>query len=177
MKVYTIGHSTLDFDKFCDLLSLFGVQKLVDVRSYPGSRYVPTFNKETLGVALKNRNIDYVHFSKLGGRRKSNNKQDYTLVEGWQNESFRNYASYTLTQEYKDGIDELLEIGKNCVICLMCAESVPWKCHRSIISNTLVDRGVEVLHIMSDGNAIPHELNKYGATVAKKDGDIIYPKF
>lgn len=174
--IYTIGHSANDFDEFCNTLKSFGVQKVIDVRSYPGSRHVPAFNKENLEVELPIRRIEYAHFRKLGGRRKSYCKDDYLLVDGWKNQSFKNYASYTLTKEYEEGISELLAAAEIQTICIMCAESVPWKCHRLLISNTLADRGIEVVHIMGKGVGIPHELNRFGAAPISKNGRIIYPK-
>jgi uncharacterized protein (DUF488 family) len=175
-RIYTIGHSTADFDTFIENLHSFNVQILIDVRSLPGSRHVPHFNKENLEIELPKRNIEYLHFPKLGGRRKSYVKDDYSLVDGWENKSFRNYASYTQTLEYAGGISELIEIAKVKLACLMCAESVPWKCHRSIISNTLTNLGIKVFHIMDKEKAELHHLNKYGAHTLEKNGKLIYPK-
>lgn len=175
IQLYTVGHSTTDFKKFCDILKSFRIEKLIDVRSYPGSRYVPDFNKENLEVELPKRQIDYTHFRNLGGRRKSCCKDDYSLVEGWKNQAFQNYASYTLTEEYEEGIKRLIDAAKLQTVCIMCAESVPWKCHRLIISNTLASKGIEVFHIVGE-NCIPHELNRFGAKAVLKDGKVLYPK-
>lgn len=175
MRIYTVGHSSLDISKFCKILKSFGIEKIIDVRSYPGSRYVPQFNKETLGDEFKKEGIEYEHFSKLGGRRKSCSI-DNTLIEGWKNESFRNYASYTLSDEYEEGINELIEEGKKKTVAIMCAESVPWKCHRLLISNNLTNKGVEVIHIMGEGQSEMHQMNKYGAKTEKREGKIIYPE-
>lgn len=175
MRIYTIGHSTTDFEKFCNILKHFEIQKLIDVRSYPGSRYVPKFNKENLEIELPLRQIDYMHFSQLGGRRKSS-AQFECFVGGWKNASFKNYAAYTLTDKYEEGIAELLKIAQNKTVCIMCAESVPWKCHRLLISNTLTIKGVEVFHIMDENQLLLHELNKYGAKSLNSNGKVIYPK-
>ncbi len=176
MQIFTIGHSVTKFDDFYNILKAFKIDRLFDVRSHPGSRYVPQYNKEDLAIELKKHGIDYVHFRKLGGRRKSNNQVDYTLVDGWRNQSFRNYASYTLTEEYNEGIKELISEASKDTICIMCAESVPWRCHRLLISNTLSNLGIEVIHILDKEHVIIHQLNKYGANAVSKDGKIIYPK-
>lgn len=176
MKIFTIGHSTTDFEQFCDTLNYYGIEKLIDVRSHPGSRYVPHFNKEFLSIELKKLQFDYLHLTKLGGRRKSKYESDYTLVNGWRNQSFRNYASYTLTDEYSEGIQQLINEASTKVVCIMCAESVPWRCHRLIISNTLVNMGIEVIHIINKNQTTVHQLNKYGASVQYQNGKIIYPK-
>lgn len=176
MLIYTIGHSTLDIADFCNCLLDYKIQNLVDVRSYPGSRYVPNFNKENLIITLPNYNITYTHLPKLGGRRKSYSNDDHNNVNGWKNQSFKNYASYTLTKEYETGINELIEYAKKQIICIMCAESVPWKCHRSIISNTLVDKGIKVYHIINENQLIAHKINMYGAKAKKINGKLFYPK-
>lgn len=176
MHIYTIGHSTLSIEDFLNCLLRYKIQTLVDVRSYPGSRYVPDFNKEHLQITLENANIKYVHLSKLGGRRKSYSTDDYNNVNGWKNQSFKNYASYTLTKEYDSGINELINYAKTQIVCIMCAESVPWRCHRLIISNTLVDRGIMVYHIINSNQLITHKIGMYGAEVKKIDGKIFYPK-
>ncbi len=176
MRIYTIGHSNITLEKFVQCLQSFDIQKLIDVRSHPGSRYVPCYNKENLMQTLPAMQIEYSHFPQLGGRRKSCNLEDYDLVEGWKNTSFKNYASYTLTREYEEGIHALIKEAKHHNICIMCAESVPWKCHRLLISNTLTLRGLEVFHIMDKGECILHSLNKYGAKAEDKKGKLIYPK-
>lgn len=175
MKIFTIGHSHLDFSLFVSVLKSFHIEKLIDVRSMPGSRHVPQFNQETLSFELEKEKIEYVHFPKLGGRRKGSCKDDDERVNGWKNHSFQNYASYTMTPEYEEGIEELLAEAKKKSVCIMCAESVPWRCHRLLISNTLVSKGVEVFHIMSKRQYLLHELNRYGAHAEIHDGKVIYP--
>lgn len=174
MQIYTIGHSTLEFGEFAAALQSFGVQKLIDVRSIPGSRYVPQFNREQLADLLAGEGIAYAHFPKLGGRRKGR-PGDFEAVSGWKNSSFRNYAAYTLTEDYEEGIAELLAEAQAQRVCIMCAESVPWRCHRLLVSNTLYQRGVKVTHIMGPGKAMAHEWNRYGARAVLRGSAVIYP--
>ena len=177
MKAYTIGHSTHTEEEFIALLKLFKIDLLVDVRSLPGSNYVPQFNKENMELCLPESGIEYLHMPILGGRRNKNKLIDQALVSGWRNTSFKNYAGYTLTPEYQKGIDVLKDLIKTHTVCLMCSESVPWRCHRIIISNTLVTQSVEVEHIISEKNTIKHEFGNYGATPElRKDGSILYPE-
>lgn len=175
MRIFTIGHSSLDLDTFLGLLASFGVRALVDVRSMPGSRYVPQFNREALSLELPQKQIAYLHFPQLGGRRKSSREEDRRPVEGWKNSSFRNYASYTMTGEYEEGIDALIAEARDKPVCIMCAESVPWRCHRLLIANTLVSRGVDVVHIMGEGKSVSHALGLYGAPPEVDGKKVIYP--
>lgn len=176
MRIYTIGHSTHNQDEFVSLLKEYNIEILVDVRSYPGSRYCPQFNKENMRIWLNNNNIQYVHMPELGGRRRKLYNIDESLIDGWTHISFRNYAAYTLTDEYEKGIGKLIEIANNHNISYMCSESIPWKCHRSIISNTLTMMGIEVYHIMCKDKFVKHELGKYGAIPRLNGNKIIYPK-
>lgn len=177
MTVYTLGHSTHTEEEFISLLKQYGVDLLIDVRSLPGSNYVPQFNKENMEVWLPEGNIDYLHMPILGGRRNKNHEIDPSYVSGWRNASFRNYAGYTFTEEYKQGIEELKELMSEHTICLMCSEAVPWRCHRLIISNTLVAQDIPVEHIISDTNTIEYQFGQYGALpVLRSDGLIVYPK-
>ncbi len=175
MKIFTIGHSTRSIVEFIDLLKENSIKMLVDVRSHPGSRYVPCFNKENLEIILKYNNIEYCHLTILGGRKKSYDNSHYSLVNGWKNASFLNYASYTLTPEYEKGIQQLLAIASHKNTAIMCAESVPWRCHRLLISNTLFAKNIEVHHIMNSHTTIKHELNKYGAFAVIKNNKVLYP--
>lgn len=176
MRIYTIGHSTHSEEEFLTLLNTFKIKKVIDVRSFPGSRYVPIFNKEVMEVWLKDHQIDYLHLSELGGLRKLDKNVNPILVDGWRNASFRNYAAYSLSKDYHDGIEELLRLSHKEQVVIMCSEAVPWRCHRLIISNTLVDQGIEVEHIMSNDKLIKHKLGMYGAKAIKKDNEITYPK-
>ena len=176
MDIYTIGHSTHSEEEFIYILKAYRIETLIDIRSYPGSKYVPQFNKENMELWIPENEIKYIHMSKLGGRRGKIKEVDEELISGWRQEAFKKYAAYTLTEEYKEGIKELIAIAENERVCYMCAESLPWRCHRLLVSNTLVSMGFNVYHIMSETKTIKHELNKYGAKAIEKDGRIIYPK-
>ncbi len=176
MDFYTIGHSTHSQEDFVSILKSYEIQSLVDIRSYPGSKYVPWFNKENIENWLPENGIKYIHLPKLGGRRGKIKEVDEELISGWRQAAFKKYAAYTLTEDYKEGISELIEIGKSGKTSYMCAESLPWRCHRLLVSNTLVFMGFSVFHIMSEDKTIKHELNLYGARPTIVDGRIIYPK-
>ena len=176
MDIYTLGHSTHSEEDFISILKAYGIEVLVDVRSYPGSKYVPQFNKENMEIWISENDIEYIYMKELGGRRKGDKDLDKSLIDGWENVAFRNYAGYTLTPEYKDGINKLIDLAENKRVCYMCAESVPWRCHRLLISNTLVLRGIKVYHIMTQTKIITHELGMYGATPVIVGEDLIYPK-
>lgn len=173
---YTIGHSTHSAEEFISLLKTYNIASLVDVRSYPGSRHEPQFNQDDMEKWLPEAGIEYHHMSNLGGRRKKNRDIDYSLVDGWRNSSFKNYAAYTLTKEYKEGIEKLIERNQKQQVCYMCSESVPWRCHRLLISNTLTQKGLEVEHIMSEKKTIHHEVGLFGAKPVLENGVLIYPK-
>lgn len=176
MDIYSIGHSTHSKQEFLSILHYFCIKVLVDVRSYPGSRHVPHFSKQSMPFWLNEQGISYVHIPKLGGRRRKGQLQDSSLIAGWDNEAFKNYSAYTLSDEYEQGLLELLYIAKDKQACIMCAESVPWRCHRMLISNSLVVRGAHVLHIMDKYKVEEHQLDKYGAKTSIQGERIIYPK-
>lgn len=176
MDIYTVGHSTHSQEEFVSILKAYDIEVLVDVRSYPGSKYVPQFNKENMEKWIPENSIEYIHMKELGGRRKGRKDLDELLINGWQNTAFRNYAGYTLTPEYEEGINRLISIGEKKRVCYMCSESVPWRCHRLLISNTLVLRGINVYHIMTESKTITHELGMYGAIPVIKGSRLIYPK-
>ncbi len=176
IEVYTIGHSTHTEKEFVLLLKKNKIEILVDVRSFPGSKYVPQFNKENMKMWLAKENIKYIHIEELGGRRNKNKEIDELLVNGWKNPAFRNYAAYSLTQGYEEGIDRLIKLSRENQVCYMCSEALPWRCHRLIISNTLVSRGISVNHIITDSSIITHEIGMYGAVAIKKGSQLIYPE-
>lgn len=168
--IYTVGHSTHSQEEFIDMLLSHGIEVLVDIRSFPGSRKYPHFNQENMCWWLLHNNIKYVHIPKLGGRRRKLNIESPN--DGWRNESFKNYADYTLTNEFEEGLEELLLISNNYKVCYMCSECVPWRCHRSIVSDILVSRGVNVKHIMNNKTANEHKMISFGVV----EGDhVIYP--
>ena len=125
MDIYTIGHSTHSIEEFISLLKTYEIELLVDVRSYPGSNYMPQFNKENMEKWVPENGIEYMHMPSLGGRRKKNHDIDESLVDGWRNTSFQNYAAYSLTKEYEEALGELISLEKEKRVCYMCSESVP----------------------------------------------------
>jgi uncharacterized protein (DUF488 family) len=167
--IFTIGHSTHPIDEFIALLKTYGIEQLVDVRTVPKSRHVPQFNSEALASALSEHGIGYVHLKELGGLRHA--KKD-SINTGWRNASFRGYADYMASNKFEQGIDRLIEIAKAKRTVIMCAEAVPWRCHRSLVGDALLVRGSAVEDIMSATSVRPHKLTEF----AKVDGQqITYP--
>lgn len=156
--VFSIGHSTRQLEEFISLLEAFEVTCVVDVRTIPRSRYNPQFNSESLPGSLKKAGMGYVHLSGLGGLRRPSKTSPNT---GWRNASFRGFADYMQTQEFESALGELLELAKHARPALMCAEAVPWRCHRSLIADALLARGLQVRHIMSPTSAKPHALTPF----------------
>jgi uncharacterized protein (DUF488 family) len=167
--IYTIGHSTRSIEQFLELLGAHGIEELVDVRTVPKSRHNPQFGQEELAASLKQAGIGYTHLGKLGGLRHSR-KDSVNL--GWQNLSFRGYADYMATPEFQEGLDELKAIAEKKRVAIMCAEAVPWRCHRSLIADALTTQGWQVLHIQSRRTASPHELTPF---LKVQDGKLTYP--
>ena len=153
ITVWTIGHSTRPIDDFVTTLESFGIGALVDVRTYPGSRRYPQFNKPNLAASLAGVEIAYRHSPELGGRRRA--KPD-SINMAWRNEMFRGYADYMDTEEFREGIERLLGLARESRTAIMCAEAVWWKCHRSLIADYLKVRGVTVLHILGEGKSEEH---------------------
>ena len=152
--MWTIGHSTRTIDIFISLLEENGIKLVADVRSLPGSKRYPQFNKEALANSLKEHGIRYEHFPEMGGRRKAKKDSHNTA---WRNASFRGYADYMETKEFQTGIERLLDLSsKTGPTTIMCAEAVWWRCHRALISDYLKARGVEVIHIVGENKIEPH---------------------
>lgn len=168
--IFTIGHSSRTITDFIFLLNNNGIKEIVDVRSMPGSRYAPQFNQEALAESLKKAGIRYKYFKKLGGRRRTN-KNSINL--GWRNVSFRGYADYMATIEFSFGLSELIKIASFKTTAVMCAEAVPWRCHRSLISDALSKKGWEVRDIIGAKSAVRHRLTSF---LRIKKGLIIYPE-
>jgi uncharacterized protein (DUF488 family) len=156
--VFTIGHSTRPLKEFIQLLKAHGVQRVVDVRSIPRSRHNPQFNRESLARHLRAARIGYVHLKKLGGLRHA--KSDSTNL-GWHNTSFRGFADYMQTTDFASGLARLEKLAEVRPSAMMCAEAVPWRCHRSLIADALVVRDFPVEHIMSSARAQAHELTPF----------------
>jgi uncharacterized protein (DUF488 family) len=152
-SVWTVGHSTLTIEQFLGVLSSFQIELLVDVRSFPGSRRYPHFNKEELRRSSTAVGIDYVHMPELGGRRKT--RPDSQNV-AWRNESFRGYADYMETEAFHEGIERLKALARTRRTVIMCAEAVWWRCHRSLIADYLKADDVTVIHILSEGKSEEH---------------------
>ena len=164
-----MGHSTHSLEEFVSMLEAHSVAQIVDVRSIPKSRRVPQFNAESLAVELPAHGIEYVHLESLGGLRHATKK---SINTGWRNASFRGYADYMGTEEFRQGIERLLELASEKRSAILCAEAVPWRCHRSLIGDALLVRGVRVEDIMSAKIGREHTLTPF----AKVRGlEITYP--
>lgn len=169
VRILTIGHSTHTADRFLALLQAHGVTAIADVRRFPGSRRHPHFAREALAAFLPQHDVAYRHFPALGGRRRPAPDSPNT---GWRVPSFRAYADHMRSSEFQAALLELVAYAKNGVAAVMCAESQWWRCHRQLIADALVTRGVEVGHIMSAGAPAPHELTSF----ARVDGPfVVYP--
>lgn len=165
--VLTVGHSTRALTDFVDLLHAHEVTCLVDVRTIPRSLHNPQFNKATLPRALKKAGIAYVHLPGLGGLRHA---KPESKNGGWHNASFRGYADYMQTLEFVECLDALIELSTTSRVCIMCAEAVPWRCHRSLIADALLIRGIAVEDIMTLTRRTAHTLTPFamvsGRTIA-----------
>jgi uncharacterized protein (DUF488 family) len=167
--LWTIGHSTRPIDEFLALLKAHGIQQVVDVRTVPKSRHNPQFNTDQLAKSLKKAGLTYLHMPQLGGLRKANKD---SINTGWRIASFRGYADYMQTDEFQRALEELMASSKDKPSAIMCAEAVPWRCHRSLIADALVSRGWTVLNILTEQRADPHSLTPF-AKVAR--GRVTYP--
>jgi uncharacterized protein (DUF488 family) len=167
--IYTIGHSTHPIETFIAMLASHGVRTLVDVRTVPGSRHNPQFGQAALTRELATAGIDYLHMEALGGLRKTSEESVNT---GWRNKSFRGYADFMQTDEFAAAVAELIAVAGRSPTAIMCAEAVPWRCHRSLIADALLVRGIEVIEILGDSRTRPHALTPF----ARVDGvAITYP--
>lgn len=153
LTISTVGHSTRSIEEFIQILINHQIKTLVDVRTFPGSRRYPQFNKAELADSLEVVGIHYVHQPKLGGRRKARPDSKNTA---WNNESFRGYADHMDTAEFQQGIEELLELARQQSTAVMCAEAVWWRCHRSLISDFLKAASVKVMHILGEKKVEEH---------------------
>ena len=185
MRVYTIGHSTRALEELVALLREHAVKRLADIRRYPGSRRYPHFSRDALEVSLPERGIEYVHIPELGGRRKPEAASPNTALR---NEQFRAYADHMTSDEFRLAVDGLLagqaeacptegrssaaRCGTGFSLCVMCAEAVPWRCHRNLLSDELLRRGWEVVHILGHGEAKRHEMSPDARVVGDR---LVYP--
>ncbi|HLO27182.1 MAG TPA: DUF488 domain-containing protein [Geobacteraceae bacterium] len=153
LTIYTVGHSTRSLDDFAGLLRAYGIERLVDVRTIPRSRHNPQFNAGTLGTFLRRRRIGYRQMKELGGLRHPRADSPNT---GWRNASFRGFADYMATSEFAAAVAKLVVLAREKSTAIMCAEAVPWRCHRSLIGDALVIRGIIVVDIYTPKSAKPH---------------------
>jgi uncharacterized protein (DUF488 family) len=169
-ELYTIGHSTRSIDEFIDLLKAHSITLLVDIRTIPKSRHNPQFEQTALERSLNEHGIQYAYLKKLGGLRPASKN---SVNDAWRNQSFRNYADYMQTDAFNEGLAELIKLSKNQPSALMCAEAVPWRCHRSLVSDALVVRGIKVCEIIGKGNAREHTLTDFAVVEGTR---VTYPK-
>ena len=169
MTIYTIGHSNQTLEMLVSLLQGYEIDRLIDLRTIPRSRYNPQFNKDTLPQMLKTVGIAYTHMPSLGGLRSA--RKD-SVNQGWKNKSFRGFADYMQSAEFDSAIASLIEKARQERLAIMCAEAVPWRCHRSLVSDALTVRDVEVRHIMSRVSAPIHKVTPWAGI---KGREITYP--
>ena len=168
LEIWTVGHSTRPIEELIEALDSFEIKVLADVRSFPGSRRYPHFNREQLKLSLVAAGLEYQHFPELGGRRRV---RPDSLNMAWRNESFRGYADYMETNDFRKGVARLLDIARTRRTSIMCAEAVWWRCHRSLISDYLKANGVEVTHIMAAGRSESHP---YTSAARIANGELTY---
>jgi uncharacterized protein (DUF488 family) len=162
--VYTVGHSTLELDAFLDLLRAHGIEGVADVRRYPASRRHPHFGREALAASLARAGMRYTWLPGLGGRR--HGRRDSPHV-AWTNPSFRAYADHLETPEFAAALGELRELASRSPTAVLCAEAVPWRCHRQLIADALVVRGIEVRHVVGRAAPAAHRLTSF----ARREGE------
>jgi len=170
IQIYTVGHSTRSLDELVALLRVFDVTMVVDIRTVPRSRRNPQFNRDVLGSSLRSRRLSYLHLPELGGLRRPRKDSPNAC---WRNASFRGFADHMLTEEFELG---LLKLHASCAekrVALMCAEAVPWRCHRSLVADALTVRGARVEHIIgSTRRASPHHLTAFAVIEGRR---VTYP--
>lgn len=167
--IHTVGHSTRTAEEFVALLNAHGIRTLVDVRRFPGSRRHPQFGREALERVLAGAGIAYVHEATLGGRRPV---APDSPNDAWRNRGFRGYADYMSSAGFREALDRLIARAGEAPLAVMCAEAVPWRCHRNLLADALTARGIEVRHILSEDRADLHVLNPDARV--QPDGTIIY---
>jgi uncharacterized protein (DUF488 family) len=167
--MFTIGHSTRPIGEFIELLRVFNVSLVVDVRTVPRSRHNPQFEREALSQALQQAGLGYAHFPGLGGLRHANRESPNA---GWRNASFRGFADYMQTAAFADALEELMDLGNERRVVVMCAEAVPWRCHRSLIADALLVRGICAVHIISARGFKPHTLTPFARVQGRR---LTYP--
>ena len=167
--IFTIGHSTRPIDEFIQILQSHGVKRVVDVRTIAKSRHNPQFGEDELAPSLVGHEIGYQRLEVLGGLRHTD---PHSVNGAWRNASFRGFADYMQTSAFAAGVDELIDLGAREPVVIMCAEAVPWRCHRSLIGDALLVRGIRVLEIMSEKDAKPHAITRFARV---DDLQVTYP--
>lgn len=173
--IWTVGHSTHSADEFVELLRLHEIEALIDVRSFPGSRRCPWFDKAPMRDWLASAGISYAHLRALGGRRGKQCGVTPAVNDGWRNASFHNYADYSTTADYADGLADLQAQARRHRLVFMCAEAVPWRCHRSLVASSLTAAGWHVRHILDRSAAELHVLGEWGPAPTVDAGRVTYP--
>ena len=171
-SIFTIGHSTRPIEEFLELLDESHIECVVDVRRLPGSRRFPQYNADLLKASLGSQSIDYWHLEALCGRRNRSELEGATPEPFWRNASFGRYAAYARGTAFAQGLEALLKRANEQRCALMCSEAVWWRCHRRIIADYLLARGVCVFHIMGEGAVVTAELTR-GVTI--EDASVVYP--
>jgi uncharacterized protein (DUF488 family) len=160
LMVFTVGHSTRPIGEFIELLHSHGVEQIIDIRTVPKSRHNPQFNSDALAASLHSAGIPYVHLKDLGGLRHA---RPDSVNLGWRNASFRGFADYMQTREFTQGVERAIRLAQDRPSALMCAEAVPWRCHRSLVADALVVRGIRVLEIVSAAPPKEHKLTRFAS--------------
>ncbi len=156
--IFTAGHSTLPIERFIALLQTYGIERLVDIRTVPRSRHNPQFNDTAMANSLPAQRVEYVHMQALGGLRHARKDSPNT---GWRNDSFRGYADYMQTTAFQDALEALIHMSRQKRVAIMCAEAVPWRCHRSLVADALSVRGLPVIEILSESSYRIHKLTPF----------------
>ena len=169
LRIFTIGHSNRPIEEFLRLLDVHAIKRVADIRTIPRSRHNPQFNSDALSESLRSAGIDYTRMKELGGLRHA--KSD-SINTGWKNASFRGYADYMQTPEFAEGIASLIKLAAEETTAIMCAEAVPWRCHRSLVGDALVVRGIDVDDILSATRAQPHTITSFARV---RGTEITYP--
>jgi uncharacterized protein (DUF488 family) len=169
MIVSTVGHSTHPVEDFIHILEAHNIRRVVDVRTIPKSRHNPQFNRESLSASLHRVGIDYRHLPRLGGLR---HPRKDSINTGWRNASFRGYADYMQSPEFRESLNDLIELASGVPTAIMCAEAVPWRCHRSLIADALVARGIPAMEILSATKSQPHALTSFAQVEGQQ---VTYP--
>ena len=170
---FTIGHSNRSLEAFAELLEEAAIELVADIRTVPRSRTNPQFNQDVLPAALAPQHVEYEHMAALGGLRGKSKAVSRDVNRFWENDSFHNYADYAMSEPFRAGLDHLIERGARQRSVLMCAEAVWWRCHRRIVADYLLARGMAVFHIMGPGRIEPARLTP--GAVVQPDGTLAYP--